>query len=49
VGKDKRLIRVFLGRDANGNRNHAIAQHNKVQALRSDWAEKLRAEIAKIY
>jgi len=34
---------------AQRRRNDAISQYNKLQALRSDWAEKLRAEIARIY
>ena len=34
---------------AQRRRNDAISQFNKLQALRSDWAEKLRAEIARIY
>jgi serine/threonine protein kinase/Tfp pilus assembly protein PilF len=33
---------------AQRRRNDAISQYNKLQALRSDWAEKLRAEIARI-
>jgi tetratricopeptide (TPR) repeat protein len=34
---------------AQRRRNDAISQFNKLQALRSDWAEKLRAEIARIH
>jgi serine/threonine protein kinase/tetratricopeptide (TPR) repeat protein len=34
---------------AQRRRNDAISQYNKLQALKSDWAEKLRAEIARIY
>jgi tetratricopeptide (TPR) repeat protein len=34
---------------AQRRRNDAISQYNKLQALRSEWAEKLRAEIARIY
>jgi tetratricopeptide (TPR) repeat protein len=33
---------------AQRRRNDAVAQYNKLQAMRSDWAEKLRAEIARI-
>jgi serine/threonine protein kinase/Tfp pilus assembly protein PilF len=33
---------------AQRRRNDAISQYNKLQALRSDWAEKLRAQIARI-
>src|SRR5262245_17578661 len=32
---------------AQRRRNDAISQYKKLQALRSDWAEKLRAEIAR--
>jgi tetratricopeptide (TPR) repeat protein len=32
---------------AQRRRNDAVAQYNKLQALRSDWAEKLRVEIAR--
>src|SRR5262245_27144281 len=34
---------------AQRRRNDAISQYKKLQALRSDWAEKLRVEIARIY
>jgi len=33
---------------AQRRRNDATAQYNKLQALRSDWAEKLRAEVDRI-
>jgi tetratricopeptide (TPR) repeat protein len=33
---------------AQRRRNDAISQYKKLQALRSDWAEKLRVEIARI-
>ena len=33
---------------ARRRRNDAISQYNKLQALRSEWAEKLRAQIARI-
>jgi serine/threonine protein kinase/Tfp pilus assembly protein PilF len=33
---------------AQRRRNDAISQYNKLQALRSDWAEKLKAQIARI-
>jgi len=32
---------------AQRRRNDAISQYNKLQALRSDWAEKLRVELAR--
>jgi tetratricopeptide (TPR) repeat protein len=34
---------------AQRRRNDAISQYNKLHALRSDWAEKLRAEIARMH